>query len=229
MSENTIHPTAIVEPGVVLGRGNVVGPYSVLEAPLVIGDGNWIGSHCCIGGPAEWTGVTGPEIAGRHRNGIVIGDRNVLREHTTINQGTDALTTIGDGSYLMAYAHVAHDSTIGDGATLTNGVQLAGHTHVGSRANLGLGTVVHQGVVIGPYAMIGMQSTVTRHVAPAIVAFGSPARARRVNLLGLERAGFAAAAIDDAVAAFLAGRRPSSDAFDVAYGWYDERVAAEAD
>lgn len=227
MPKNDIHPTAVIAGDVVLGSGNVVGPYAVLYGPLSIGDGNWIGAHCSIGTPAEWTGVTGTDLSAQAGNGVRIGDENVLREHVSVNQGTNRVTAIQNRSYLMSYSHVAHDSFIADDVTLTNAVQLAGHTHVGWRANLGLGTVVHQRKVIGPYVMAGMQSVVTDHLPPGVVAYGSPARPRGVNRIGLERAGFDTAEIAEIVAAFQERRRPDVARLDVAMYWFEERVAEE--
>ncbi len=86
---NSIHPTAVIGDGVVLGDGNVIGPYVVLYGPLEIGDGNWIGPGVTLGTPPEVRGVehgaqwesvaSGP--------GISIGHRNVIREQTLIHQG----------------------------------------------------------------------------------------------------------------------------------------------
>lgn len=224
---NDIHPTAIIGDDVVLGSGNLIGPYAVLEGPMTIGDGNWFGPQCSIGTPAQWTGIAGREMAGCTGNGVRIGNDNVVREFVTIHQGTDRVTTLGDGVYLMAYAHVPHDAYIADHVTLTNAVQMGGHTHVGWRANLGLGTVVHQRTVIGPYAMVGMQSVITSHLPPAVLAFGSPVRVRGVNRVGLERAGFVAEEIAEIVEALAAARRPEVDRLQDALHWYDERVAQE--
>lgn len=228
MPKNEVHPTAVVGRDVTLGTGNTISAYAVLDGPLEIGDGNWFGPHCSIGTPPQWTGVMGDQISGRVGEGVRIGHRNVVREYVTVHQGTDRVTIIENETYLMAYAHVPHDAYISTRATLTNASQLAGHTQVGWRANLGLGTVVHQRSVIGPYVMVGMQSVVTNHLPPAVVAFGSPARPRGVNRVGLERAGFARSEIESVVAAYEAGERPAVTKLADAYAWFDEAIAANA-
>lgn len=228
MPENEIHPTAIIGRGVELGTGNTVGPYTVLEGPMTVGDGNWFGSHCVVGAPAQWTGTVGRSDMGRRAgNGIRIGNENVIREFVTIHQGTDRVTVIGDATYLMAYAHVPHDAFLADGVTLANAVQMGGHTAIGWNSNLGLGTVVHQRQVIGPYAMVGMQSVVTTHLPPGVLAFGAPARIRGVNRVGLERAGFDSAEIEEIASAFGASRRPAAARLEAALRWYEERVTAK--
>ena len=54
---NSIHPSAVLGPGVHLGSGNTIGPGVVLLGPLHIGDDNWIGAHAVIGAPAEIKGI----------------------------------------------------------------------------------------------------------------------------------------------------------------------------
>ena len=228
MPENQIHPTAVVEPEVELGSDNVIGPYAVLQGPLVVGDGNWFGPHCSIGTPTQWTGVSGRELAAQVGNGVRIGDGNVFREYVTVHQGTDRVTTVEDEAYFMAYAHVPHDALIAHHATLTNATQLAGHTSIGWRANLGLGTVVHQRTVVGPFAMVGMQSVVTGHLPPGALAFGSPAKVRGVNRVGLQRAGFADEEIDEVAAAIGEGRTPDVERLADAQRWFEERLALDA-
>jgi UDP-N-acetylglucosamine acyltransferase len=197
---NRIHPTAIIGAGVELGSDNVIGPNVVIVGPCRIGDGNWIGPFSVFGTPAEFRG--GPHPAGWDDEldgaGVVIGDRNIIREYVTVNQGTHEATRVGDDCYLLARSHLGHDASIGDGVTLTSVVQLAGHVQVGSWANIGMGTMVHQRCRIGPGAMVGMASAVRREVPPFTITVGNPARTTGVNTVGLARLGCS----DEAVAAF---------------------------
>jgi UDP-N-acetylglucosamine acyltransferase len=195
---NTIHPTAVIGPGVVLGVGNVVAPYAVILGPCRIGDRNWIGPHVTIGTPAQIRDHEHPvgwaeEPTG---SGVVIGDDNVIREYVTVHQPADDTTRIGDRCYLMSYAHVPHDATLGDAVTLSNSAQLGGHTVIGEGANVGLSAVIHQRLAIGGGAMVGMGAIVTKHVPPFAVVYGNPARIAGTNRVGLQRSGFG----DDVIA-----------------------------
>ena len=187
---NDIHPTAVVEGDVVLGTGTTVGPFAVLRGPLVIGDDTWIGAGAVIGAPPEVRSFAHPrsasDVAG---GGVRIGSRTVVREGAQIHQGWKAVTTVGDDGFLMNQCYVAHDCVLGDGVTLASSVLLAGHVHVGDGANLGLGTSVHQTRSIGRGAMLGMGSVVTRDVPPFAKAWGSPARVRSANVVGMQRGG----------------------------------------
>lgn len=191
MGLNRIHPTAVVGEGVKLGDDNVIGPYAVLLGPCTIGSGNHIASHACIGGPPEFRG--GPHPVGWDGEidaaGVEIGDRNVIREFVTINQGLHRPTALSDDGYLMSKAHVGHDALLGDGVTVACAVQIGGHCEVWSLANLGLGTLLHQFVRIGPGAMIGMGSVVRKEVGAFALTVGNPARTVGVNEVGLTRQG----------------------------------------
>lgn len=193
---NSIHPTAILVGDVRLGDDNTIGPFVTITGPVTIGDGNWIGAGVVIGAPPEVRGHEHPrttsDVAG---NGIDIGDRNIIREYAQIHQGWKARTRLGDDLFIMNQSYVAHDCEIGNGVTMASSVLLAGHVRVGAGANLGLGTSVHQRTRIGDGAMVGMGAVVTRDVPPFAKAYGSPARVRGANSVGMERAGMSRSAI----------------------------------
>jgi UDP-N-acetylglucosamine acyltransferase len=240
---NRIHPTAVIGSDVELGDGNVVGPYAVVLGPATIGDDNWIGPHVVIGTPGEVRGIphgaaweappppggAGGAPAGSGEGstvgGIVIGDRNVIREFTTVQAPFVEETRIGDDCYLMTKSHLPHDGVLGDRVTVACSVMIGGHGRIGDGANLGLGSVLHQFLVVGPGAMVGMGSVVTRPVAPYAMAYGSPARVRGVNRVGMERAGVPAAAIEDLAAAYAddgaAGDVTPPEPLAEAFRWYE--------
>jgi len=187
---NSIHPTAIIEPSVVLGDGNHIGAYTLIEGDVRIGDGNWIGPHVTIGTPAQY--VTEKfEFNGQRASGVSIGDRCVLREYVTVHQPSTYRTVVEDDCYFMAYCHISHDTVIRRGVNLANNTQIAGFTEIQELANVGLSVVIHQYSTIGAYAMIGMAAVVTKDIPPFSKAAGNPTRLRGVNAVGLARNGFA--------------------------------------
>lgn len=213
---NDIHPTAVVSGEVTLGSGNTVGPFAVITGPVTIGDGNWIGAGVVIGAPPEvrsWPHPTAeaPSAAG----GVVIGDRNVIREYAQIHQGWKARTVVGDDAFIMNQCYIAHDGRLGDGVTLASSVLLAGHVRIGDGANLGLGTAVHQFRSVGRGAMVGMSSVVTRDLPPYAKAFGSPAKVQGANVIGMERSG-ADATLIGALAALYSGSGAAESAEGIA-------------
>jgi UDP-N-acetylglucosamine acyltransferase len=190
---NLIHPTAIISGDVSLGEGNTIGPFVTITGPAAIGNDNWIGAGVTIGAPPEVRGFEDPKSAGDVAgNGVIIGNRNTIREYAQIHQGWKNTTQLGDDLFIMNQAYIAHDCVIGDGVTMASSVLLAGHVSVGTGANLGLGTAVHQRVRLGVGIMVGMGSVVTRDVPPFAKAFGNPARIRGTNSVGMQRGGMSA-------------------------------------
>ncbi|GAA4104512.1 hypothetical protein ACFFOS_04975 [Nocardioides kongjuensis] len=188
---NRIHPTAVLGPQVRLGTGNVIGPYAVLQGPVTLGDDNYVSAFACIGGLPEvrghgFTPAWEEEIDGQP---VLIGSRNVFKEHVTVSGGWAHATSIGNDGFFMSKAHVNHDCRIGDDVTISAMVVAAGHVTVEDGANLGLGAVVHQRRVVPAGSMIGMQAAVTTDLPPYVVSMGVPARPRRLNTHRLQRLG----------------------------------------
>jgi len=224
-----IHRTAIVAPDVEVGAGTTIGPYAVVVGPCRIGEQCWIGPHCVVGTTGEDTDVmVVPKVPssarltddddtrrrldeelwfGRHGEGIIIGDRTIIRELSAVQQGTVRPTVIGSDVFLMDKSHIAHDNHIGDGSRIAPYVAFAGHVSVGSGATIGMGSAIHQFRALGAGVMVGMNSTITKDVRPYELVIGSPARAKSLNFVGLERAGHSAGDIAD-LQDFYAGNRP---------------------
>jgi UDP-N-acetylglucosamine acyltransferase len=200
---NSIHPTTVIIGDVTLGERNTLGPFVTITGPVTIGDDNWIGAGATIGAPPEVRGFEHPRFAGDAAgNGVVIGNRNTIREYAQIHQGWKGTTTLGDDLFVMNQTYIAHDCVVGDGVTMASSVLLAGHVSVGAGANLGLGVTVHQRVRLGAGIMVGMGSVVTRDVPPFAKTFGNPARIRGVNSIGLQRGGMSANSIEALEAAY---------------------------
>lgn len=209
---NDIHPTAIVGDGVRLGSSNTIGPFAVLTGDVRIGDDNWIGAGVVIGAHPEVRSVDHRHGGG---GGVSIGSRNVVREYAQIHSGWKSRTTIGDDAFIMNQVYIAHDGTIGDGVTMASSVLLAGHVTVGHSANLGLGAKVHQFRSVGAGTMVGMGAVVTRDLPPFAMVYGSPARVRGANCVGLERHEVEAAAIAAVHQAYVGGVVPDVENMDL--------------
>jgi UDP-N-acetylglucosamine acyltransferase len=91
----------------------------------------------------------------------------------------------------MAYAHVGHDSVIGDHAMLVNGATLAGHVTVEEWAVVGALSAVHQFTRVGAHAYIGGGTIVTQDVLPfSKCSAPRDVKTYGVNSVGLQRRGF---------------------------------------
>ena len=201
----TVHPTAIVHPKAVLGNGVTIGPYSVIGPDVVLGDNVQVMSHVVIDGrttigeqtiiyPFASLGQAPQDLKYKGEPATLeIGARNRIREHVTMNIGTEGggmATRIGDDGLFMVNAHVAHDCILGDHVIMANNATLAGHVIMGDYAFIGGISAVHQFVRIGPHAMVGGMTGVERDVIPFGQVIGDRARLTGLNLIGMERRGF---------------------------------------
>lgn len=206
----TIHPTAVVHPGAKLGQDVQVGPYCVIEEKVEIGDGcileafaqvkdytcmgpgNHVHSYACLGDSPQHLGFKGEETWVR------IGEQNHFREFVTVHRGTPQghkETKIGSHCLFMAYAHVAHDCTIGDHVTVANAVSMAGHVEIGDYAIVSGMAAIQQFARVGEYAFLGGLSGYSNDVPPYMLAQGTRAKLYGPNMIGLKRKGFSSATI----------------------------------
>lgn len=200
-----IHPSAAVSPRAELAEGVKVGPYCtvgdhvsigrdtalishvVIEGHTRIGERNTLYPFVSIGSPPQDVGYRGEETR------VIVGDDNLIREFTTINRATtkqDWQTLVGNGNYLMAYSHVAHDCVLGNKIIMGNAATLGGHVQVGDCAIFGGMVAVHQFVRVGTHAFLGGKAGIDRDVPPFMIVAGERAKLYGVNQRGLRRLGW---------------------------------------
>lgn len=204
MSTN-IHPTAIVEDGAELGANVSIGPYCVVGPNVTLHDGVSLKSHVVMDGHTsvgENTTIypfasigSAPQDLKYHGepSELIIGKNNTIREHVTMNPGTEGggmKTVVGDNGLFMVGIHVAHDCIIGNNVIMANNATLAGHVVVGDYVLIGGLAAVHQFIRIGDYAVIGGMSALGKDVIPFGRVKGERAHLDGLNLVGLERGGF---------------------------------------
>jgi UDP-N-acetylglucosamine acyltransferase len=205
-----VHPTAIVEPGAQLAEDVRVGPYCIVGTGVTLREGVRLYSHVVVDGATTigegtaafpFASIGLPPQDRKYRgeaSRLEIGRNCTIREHVTINPGTEGggmLTRIGDKCLLLVGAHVAHDCILGDDVTLVNNATLAGHCRIGDHAILGGLSAVHQFVRIGEYGFVGGMSGVENDVIPFGSAIGNRASLGGLNIVGLTRHGFSRDAI----------------------------------
>ena len=123
-----------------------------------------------------------------------IGSGNVIREFVTIHRGTKAgtSTVIGDGNFIMAYCHIAHNCHLGNNIIMVNQASLTGHCVVEDRAFLSGMTGFHQFSRIGTLAMVSALSAFNKDIPPFVICGGRPGVAQGINVVGMRRAGIGA-------------------------------------
>jgi UDP-N-acetylglucosamine acyltransferase len=200
-----IHPTAIVKKGAQLDYAVQVGPYALIGANASIGARTSIGAHTVVEGHtaigkdnhiSHFASIGGRPQDMKYKGEptrLQIGDRNLIREFTTLHTGTvqdSGVTIIGHDNWIMAHVHVGHDCRLGNNVTLSNNAQLAGHVTIDDYAVVGGMSGVHQYVRIGAHSMLGDASALGQDLPPFVIATGIRPVPQGINVEGLSHRGF---------------------------------------
>ena len=207
-----IHPTTIVHQNAEIGEGVSIGPYCCVGENVELGNNIQLLSHVIVEGHTSVGDNTKifpfasighqPQDLKFHgeESKLLIGKNNTIREHVTMNPGTQGggmVTNIGDDCLFMVGAHVAHDCKIGNNVILVNNATLGGHVEINDWAIIGGLSAVHQFVRIGRHAMIGGMSGIENDVIPYGSVVGNRAHLSGLNLIGLRRRNFSREVIHD--------------------------------
>ncbi|MCP4905117.1 MAG: acyl-ACP--UDP-N-acetylglucosamine O-acyltransferase [bacterium] len=201
----TIHSTACVEEGADLASDVVIGAFAYVGAEVELGSGVEVGvhatligrtrigadcrifPHACLGGaPQDRSFDGGP-------TNLEIGARTQIREHVTINVGTERggrSTRVGDDNFIMNGAHIGHDCLVGNHTTISSFCGIGGHTQIDDFAVLGAYTGLHQHARVGESVMVAAGSKLSLDAPPFTMVAGDRARLVGVNSIGLRRRGF---------------------------------------
>lgn len=214
MSQERIHPTAIIHPEAQLAADVQVGPYCIIGPQVKIGAGCLLHSHvvidgnteigernqfyqfCSIGAPPQDMTYKGEPTLTR------IGNGNIFREYVSVHRGTkkeNEITEVKNNCLLMAHVHIGHDVMVGDHCVMANSVNLAGHVKVGDRVIIGGGTNVSQFVTLGRGSYIGGASGIDRDIPLFCTAYGNRVKLKGINIIGLRRQGYSKQVITEVV------------------------------
>jgi UDP-N-acetylglucosamine acyltransferase len=201
-----IHPTAIVDPrrrstpSVEIGPYTVIGPHvkhrrrhhggahAVIEGHTTIGRDNRIFQFGSLGAANQDKKYAGEPCE------LVIGDRNTIREFTTLqhrHRAGGGVTRVGNDNWMMAYTHLAHDCVVGDHTIFANNSH-AGRPRRGGR--LGHPRRLHGRAPVRAHRRPRDDGDVLAAVSPtsrrSCMSQASRLQARSMNFEGLRRRGF---------------------------------------
>ncbi|MFT6674112.1 MAG: UDP-N-acetylglucosamine acyltransferase [Sulfitobacter sp.] len=214
---SNIHPSAVIEDGAQIDPSATIGPFCVIGAQVVLQADVVLKSHVVVTGQTDvgaGTEIFSFSVIGEipqdlkfkgEASRLVIGKRNRIREHVTMNCGTEGgggLTKIGDDGLFMAGCHIAHDAIIGDRVIVVNSAAVAGHCVLEDDVIIGGLAGIHQFVRIGQGAIIGAVTMVTNDVIPYGLVQAPRGELDGLNLVGLKRRGVARSDITALRAAF---------------------------
>ena len=214
---SNIHVSAVIEDGARIDPSASIGPFCMVGAQVTLGPEVVLKSHVVITGQTdvgEGTVIFPFAVIGEipqdlkfkgEASRLVIGKRNRIREHVTMNCGTEGgggVTRVGDDGLFMAGCHVAHDAIVGDRVIVANCGAIAGHCIIENEVIIGGLSGIHQWVRVGHGAIIGAVTMVTNDVIPYGLVQAPRGDLDGLNLIGLKRRGVARADITALRAAF---------------------------
>ena len=214
---SNIHPSAVIEEGAQIDPSARVGPFCVVGPEVVLKADVELKSHVVVTGQTEdgaGTVIFPFAVIGEipqdlkfkgEASRLVIGERNRIREHVTMNCGTEGgggVTRVGDDGLFMAGCHIAHDAIVGNRVIVVNNAAVAGHCVLEDDVIIGGLSGIHQWVRIGQGAIIGAVTMVTNDVIPYGLVQAPRGDLDGLNLVGLKRAGVARSDITALRAAF---------------------------
>ncbi len=214
---SNIHHSAVIEDGARIDPTAKVGPFCVIGPQVVLHAGVELRSHVVVSGQTEigeGTVIFSFSVIGEipqdlkfkgEASKLQIGKRNRIREHVTMNCGTEGgggVTRVGDDGLFMAGCHIAHDALVGDRVIVVNSAAVAGHCVIEDDVIIGGLSGIHQFVRIGQGAIIGAVTMVTNDVIPYGLVQAPRGELDGLNLVGLKRRGVARSDITALRAAF---------------------------
>ena len=234
-----IHPSAVIEDGARIDPTASVGPFCIVGGDVELGPDVTLKSHVVVSGHTRIGAgtviypfaVIGEIPQDKKYKGessrLEVGARNRIREHVTMNCGTEGgggVTRVGDDGLFMAGCHIAHDAQLGDRVIVVNSAAVAGHCVIEDEVIIGGLSGVHQFVRIGRGAIIGAVTMVTNDVIPYGLVQAPRGELDGLNLVGLKRRGVAREDITALRAAFQMLAQGEGTFHDRA-----ERLGAETD
>ena len=205
------HLNAIISPKAKIAEGAKIGPYCIIGDNVQLAEGCILEAHVYVTGntsigkdchfyPFCSIGTEPQDIKFKGEESFLkIGSRNVFREFTTVNVGTEhggGITTIGDDNTFLAYSHVAHDCHVDDNVLFYNAGTLAGHVIVEDYATVGAFSGVHQFCRVGKHGFVGGYTVITKDVLPYSKTVGNRAKCYGMNYIGLVRRNFSPETIE---------------------------------
>ena len=186
-----VHPSAMVEEGVVMGEGCAVGARVVIHAGTTLGDRVRVQAGAVLGSDGFGYARVAEGYIGFPQIGTLwIGDDVEIGANATIDRGALGETRIGRGTKIDNLVHIAHNCVVGEDVIIAAQVGMAGSCVIEDGAMLGGQVGLGERVTVGRRVVLGGQGGVLpgkRIDGEGVVYWGTPAQPVREYLRGLAR------------------------------------------
>jgi len=174
-----IHPTAIVNENVVLGKNVTLHENVVIYSNTKIGDNVVIHANTVVGKPGfgyvkdeeKGTWVDFPQIGG-----VSIGKNVSIGSNVVIDRGALDDTVIGEGTKIDNLVHVAHGVKIGKNCLIIACAEISGSVKIGDNVWVAPNSSVRENLQIGNNSLVGIGSVVIRDIPDDSVIVGNPGK-----------------------------------------------------
>lgn len=178
IGKNTqIHPSAIIEDGVIIGNNCVIDPLSIIRSGTIIGDNCNIGCNSVVGGNGFQIVKNENNIPHNiiHSGRTRIGNSVWIGDHVTICKSLfEGFVVVEDNCQIDNHCHIAHNCSIGKNSSLSAGVVLFGSAIIGANCWLAPGSMVMNRVQVKDKAFICANSFVAKDVNEGEKVIGTP-------------------------------------------------------
>lgn len=177
-----IHPSAVVEDGVIVGNNVTIGANTVVRRGTIIEDNCQIGCNNTIGSEGfQILRIDGKNRKIVHVGGLRISEEAFIGDNNTIcNSLFEGETYIGKNAKIDNLVHVGHNGYVGDNAVVTAGTILCGSSVIENSAWIGVNSSVLNRIIVGSGSKVGIGSVVTRNIPEDTLAYGVPAKVKMV-------------------------------------------------
>lgn len=174
----TIHPTAVIEHGVVIGNNVTIGPNSVINSRVNIGDNTHIGCCSIIGSEGFQILRTkqGIPYNVKHVGGTIVGRDVWIGDNVTVcNSIFEGAVEIGNNCQIDNHVQIAHNCILGQDNVLTAGVIMLGSSELRNNCWLAPGSLVMNKIVVENGGFVGANSMANVTVKEGETVIGTPA------------------------------------------------------
>jgi UDP-3-O-[3-hydroxymyristoyl] glucosamine N-acyltransferase len=160
--EGSVHPSAVIEDGAVMGSGCVIGPNVTVYGCVRMGKRVVVQAGAVLGamGFGYVRGKDGAYLLSPQQGLLVIEDDVEIGANTTVDRGALGETRIGAGTKIDNQVHIGHNCVIGKNVVIAAQVGISGSCVVGDGAVMAGQVGLGDHVTIGPGVILGGASGV---------------------------------------------------------------------